>query len=366
MKPASRSKRTAETSPGTSKSPDPKRPTLGDTTRSIEDRRKDQQRRLQEFKENRKVKAMERKKEVAARPAWKPAGSHKSKRPVTRSMTRFHSASNIHSAIVELEPEIENNSSLPLPKMESSKNTSVISETVASIAEVERVTITSTPLVENPAMTSLTPVAKRLQLIDIEHENHHDEFNLIHWQAVYDDHLFKLINCQNQLNGLGATEDEFWQVERDRAVGEVGFFLGNKSKFTQFSQIIKNPKGEKFKVQSEDDIACYWDGMVLPSVIDFLARSKWLVSSSAGGWSDSDKALKPDPKIGKSPSRPREEKENRRPKLSSNDPVVDKDNQEKKLKVKKEAEDRRKKMRAMMAAKKRAMSTSDLPNDAMQ
>lgn len=58
--------------------------------------------------------------------------------------------------------------------MESSKNSSVISETVASIAEVERVTITSTPLVENPAMTSLTPVAKRLQLIDIEHENHHD------------------------------------------------------------------------------------------------------------------------------------------------------------------------------------------------
>jgi len=44
-------------------------------------------------------------------------------------------------------------------------------------------------------------------------------------------------------------------VERDRVVGEVTFFLGKKSKFTQFGDMLLDPENDQYKVKSEDDIA---------------------------------------------------------------------------------------------------------------
>ena len=47
---------------------------------------------------------------------------------------------------------------------------------------------------------------------------------------------------------------EFWVCEIDRAVGEVGFFLEQKSKFIQFQKMLADPLGNKFKVKSYEDI----------------------------------------------------------------------------------------------------------------
>jgi len=69
------------------------------------------------------------------------------------------------------------------------------------------------------------------------------------------------------------------------------------------------------------------------------------------------KAQKPSQKIGSSPVKAKP-KENR-PKVPS-DPEAAAKAEAKKLKVKKDAEERRKKMREMMAAKKRAISASAL------
>ena len=41
----------------------------------------------------------------------------------------------------------------------------------------------------------------------------------------------------------------------DRAIGEATFFLGPKSKFSQMGNMLQDPKHEKFKVKTEDDIS---------------------------------------------------------------------------------------------------------------
>lgn len=359
MRRAARQKRTADPGPA-SKSPDSKRPSLGDM--SMDDRRQEQQRKLAEFRERKKQKNEEKK---LARPAWKPAGSASGQR-ITRSMTRRVVSTsclpNVRSANTSANTS---NASLPVPKQQKS---STIAEqrddltTSTPVADVQTVgslkvldNVKST-LLEDP--TRITPVANRLQMIDIETDVL-DGLNIQHWKKLYDEFFFKLKMWQNKFEKLTPTDDVFWQVERDRAIGEVGFFLGKKSKFTQFGAMIQDPHGEKFKVQSIDDISGFWTGMVLPSIEDFVSRAEWLTIASKNGWTESDKEAKPK-KVSHSPQRPNQ-KENRNPKVVI-DPEADAEKAKKKLKAKKDAEDRRKQMRAMMAARKKAMSTSDLPN----
>jgi len=92
-------------------SPEPKRPntapaTAGDKPRTLAERRMDQEKRLKEFRENKKKK-MEQKK---ARPVWKPAGPA---RVVTRSMSKQKSANNIQSSRSQSEPEEKKVQAIP-------------------------------------------------------------------------------------------------------------------------------------------------------------------------------------------------------------------------------------------------------------
>ena len=107
-------------------------------------------------------------------------------------------------------------------------------------------------------------------------------------------------------------------------------FLGTKSKFTQFGKMIEDPHGDKFRVKSEDDILvrqvknrsftiltltskCFWDGMVAPSVNDFLARADWLSQASQNNWPEAEKESKPGQKTATLPPRAKIQKENRQP-----------------------------------------------------
>jgi len=364
---STRAKRTAEESQNKSVSPERKRPSLGEKT--MEQRRAEQQQKLAAFREKKRLENEEKKN---ARPAWRPGGVGVK----TRSMTRHYSSP---AMLPTPQRKGKAKPKLPTPTQNVAPSSSVAKDAIAEMDESPP-KVSSTPMANVKSVPKLsdepriTPVASRLQLIDIEADrvvqpdpiqlfnvqnDDSDEYNLRHWKKIYEEHVDKLKACQKKLELLSSSQDEFWEVECERARGEVVLFLGKKSKFTQFGRMIDDPHGDKFKVKSEDDILCFWDGMVAPSVNDFLARADWLSNASQNNWPEAAKEAKPGQKTATSPPRAKIQKENRQPAESKTTAAQD----EKKLKVRKEAEERRKKMKAMMAAKKKAMSTTNLPND---
>ena len=72
--------------------------------------------------------------------------------------------------------------------------------------------------------------------------------------------------------------------------------------------MCKDPTNQKFQVKKEDDLKvriwnvfsinnihlkAFWDGMVFPSVQDFLNRADWLIESGSLEWSEAQKEKNP-------------------------------------------------------------------------
>jgi len=391
-----------KTAPATSRNEELEQKTL--------EKREAQRKKFAAYKEKKKAQEEERKKKLAERPAWRPAGA-----AVTRSMTRGRktasssailvpssSSSSLKSVKEEKSQRTGKKLSLPIPKNkdqnrkseesgmeiegESSKSENVekLEKSPEILTEDRNFSTPARGVKSGPLpSTGITPIAQRLQIsprpeippepvteppsdeieIDLEaqetsiNEEILGKLNLPYWKQLFEEYERKLLTAKWDFAQFPKTDDEFWEVEKDRAVGEVGFFLEQKSKFVQFKKMLDDPLGEKFKVKTNEDIQSFWEGMVLPSVQDFLTRSAWLIRAGENKWPENMKAQKPSQKIGSSPVKAKP-KENR-PKVPS-DPEAAAKAEAKKLKVKKDAEERRKKMREMMAAKKRAISASAL------
>merc|ERR1712142_132595 len=303
---STRAKRTAEES-NKSVSPDRKRPSLGEKT--MEQRRAEQQQKLAAFREKKRLAEEEKKN---TRPAWRPGGRGMTSRPTssgvkTRSMTKAVSSP---AMLATSQRKEKGNAKLPKPTRNVASSSTVAKDAIAELDESPP-KVSSTPMAHVKSVSKLsdepriTPVASRLQLIDIEADpvprpsptqlfniqnDESDEYNLRHWKNIYQEHVEKLKSYQKKLAMVSSSQDEFWELECERARGEVVLFLGTKSKFTQFGKMIEDPHGDKFRVKSEDDILvrqvknrsftiltltskCFWDGMVAPSVNDFLARA---------------------------------------------------------------------------------------------
>jgi hypothetical protein len=134
-----------------------------------------------------------------------------------------------------------------------------------------------------------------MQLVTI-HKSESSKFNLKHWTQVYNKHLNQIKEKTEKIQSISSqfpTNDEFWITELERAKGESALFIGKKSKLTQFGIICKDPTNDKFKVEKEDDIKAFWDGMVLPSVDDFIKRSDWLIEAGESSWLEEIKSKNP-------------------------------------------------------------------------
>lgn len=331
---------------------------------------------------------LQKKMELQKRPAWNFGGRMK-----TRSMAKSKSGntslnrnsldgSRPNSSKVELKPKenkktmkrVESASAVLQPtndqptdekkleKIDSELSTELPS-TDPSMEEMEP-TCQSTPRVpfkklQTNISSGLTPNAKRLNLNqsfkDFETIQLNKELNLPHWKSVHQDHAARLTVLKTKIVMLEPPQDEFWEDNTNHIKGEVIFFLGMKSKFSQFEAMLEDPKSEKYKVKTEDDITCYWEGMVKPALDEFLARADWLVAVPEKEWSQEAKDLKPTNapvatvKITVKPKREED------PELKAKMELA----KQKRLLKKQAEDDRRKEMREMIRAKRKASKQAE-------
>jgi len=174
--------------------------------------------------------------------------------------------------------------------------------------------------------------------------------NLIFWIDVHQRHttqIKQLLDGLNRATEANKTTSDYWTVEIDRTNGEGTLFLGNKSKLNQFGKMCNDPTNDKYKVEKEDDLKAFWDGLVYPSVEDFIKRVNWLIGAANDNWGDEHKDKNPNQEVKKMST-----KSKPKPKTSAN-PVKSAEQQAKLAKSKKQAEERRAEMRKKMMEMKR-------------
>jgi len=276
-------------------------------------------------------------------------------RPVTRSMRKTQSDSNmpkIPSLFDAKESRMKNRRSteekpqcpdIPEPTKQS------LPRPICSESTVAESSSESVPI--KPKPTGFTPMMNRVSKISLDDD---DDLGLKKWTKVYNDSESKLKLYQIDIGHFTEPTDEFWKLEVERVEGEAVLFLGPKSKHTQFGKMCLDPRNEKFKVEKEEDLQAFWDAMVLPSIKYFCERMDWLNKASKSGWPKDLKEVKPTSEIGKSPARPRQNREVTKTAEEIEAEAKKKEEQRvKKENNRKAAEERRKEMRRMMAERKK-------------
>lgn len=367
-------------------------------------KREDRKAKLEEYKKAKIEKEKERKR--TERPVWRPAGVN------TRSMARSQSDSALAKPISmnprkekalkktkshfnlkkTAVPEKENTKTstrvsspireeddsitkdattnelnkLPLPKFQATTliNTDIPSELLKSHMHISQ-NHTSTPL--HPANIQTTGITPKFNKISIgvvdpvkdESSKFPDPIiDTSKWLVVYKESVSKLEQCKKEIEGwITENLNEFWKSNIDTVHGEVFLYLGPKSKHSQFGKMCDDPTNQKFKVEKDEDLEAFWDGMVLPSVKHFHAKMEWLKKAAENQWPESLQSQEPISEIGKSPARPRQNK-NVKPKTAEEIEAADKkkkDAADKRAQIKKDAENRRKEMRKKMMAQKKKM-----------
>jgi len=174
-----------------------------------------------------------------------------------------------------------------------------------------------------------------------------DTLNLSYWKEIHQkqiQQIEQLLADITQATNDHPTKSDFWTTEIDRTNGEGVLFLGKKSKLNQFGDMCNDPKNAKFNVQKEDDLKAFWDGMVYPSVEDFIKRINWLMEAAKDSWSDAHKD--------KNPNQERKIVTKSKPKPKVNQ-VKSAEQLAKEAANKKKAEERRAEMRKKMMEMKR-------------
>jgi len=181
--------------------------------------------------------------------------------------------------------------------------------------------------------------------------------NLETWSLTHSKNVTIIEEKINNLNNViqkNPTEDNFWTIEIERVNGEGNLFLSKKSKLNQFGEMCKDPTNQKFQVKKEDDLKAFWDGMVFPSVEDFINRADWLIESGSLEWTEVQKEKNPFKPILKvqPTNKPKPQKTKQQQEIDQK--------QKEKLKAAKEAaEKRRAEMRKkMMKMKRKNMNSS--------
>jgi len=328
-------------------------------------------------------KAKEASDKLKSRPPWRPSGratanritekkiatassrnnsrppTANEARPVTRSMRKTQSDSNIRTkSLFDIGKNVKVSKESQCPIIPQSPVTSQPRKSVLpkpiysenSTTEPEKESNTE-PEPIKPKPTGVTPMMNRVSKISLDDD---DELALKKWTKVYNESESKLKAYQIDIGNFATPTDEFWKLEVERVEGEVVLFLGPKSKHTQFGKMCLDPRNEKYKVEKEEDLQAFWDAMVLPSIKYFCERMDWLNKATKLEWPDDMKESKPKSEMGKSPARPRQNREITKTAEELEEEAKKKEEQRaKKENNRKAAEERRKEMRRMMAAKRK-------------
>jgi len=204
----------------------------------------------------------------------------------------------------------------------------------------------------NPPESDQSDIKSDIQSDVNQSEAFIDSLNLNMWTETHSKTVTIIKEKLDKLNNViqdNKTEDNFWTIEIERVNGEGNLFLSKKSKLNQFGEMCKDPTNQKFQVQKEDDLKAFWDGMVYPSVQDFINRSDWLIESGSVKWIETQKEknpFKPVLKVQLPTNKPKPQKTKQQQEIDLK--------QKEKLKAAKEAADKRRaEMRKKMMEMKR-------------